>query len=413
MNNHSKTLVPIEVWTYYSPDLIPLGMKADVGLFIEALLYYDEILLNISHPNVFSDLLNWFVKQHSFRDLLNLFSDGNLKIYDYAFASTAVEKDGIMSLWNMQDQKQSEPNTYEERILYSKEIESVLPHSRQRVALYKAVRDNIIEVKASEFGSAIENAKLDLQSTEKNNLLIQSFLDYIYKMKGLGKPPTIQSEVTIQPNGTFKVTYNVDIDKLTESIGKEIGFHKASPLTAIAHTNRLLQSASTEMSDLYLGSPISTLAGNKLYETNKRILKTEDTIQQLKLKVEFPDIRTLVNNGKISFQDIIKIREEAIKFRRWLQSEGERDRDAIIAYHKEVSEKTGISKGAKRIINVFGILGGGALGATVNQTIGGPLGGIAGAGASYLIDIATGMSKGWKPVIFGEWLEDRIKKIIK
>lgn len=408
MSNHKKTLVPIEVWAYNSPDLSALNLKADIGLFVESLIYYDNILLNISQPKVFADLLKWFISNHSFQDFLNLFNEGIIKIYDYAFISTAIDIHGTLSLFNIQDESQAKPASYEKRILYSKDVEDCLTHARYRTALYKAVRDNIIEVKADQFGKAIENAREDLNDTGKNNLLIQTFIDHIYKIKKLGTPPLIKTSISHLENGKQKIDYGIDLALLSNKIGREIGFHKTTPLVAIANANRLIQSASEEMCDLYIGNPMGTLIGNKLYESNLRISKSKEIIQKLNIEVDFPNIRNLVNTGVLKYQDILQIRNEAKKFREWLQLEGEKDRNALIAYHKEVSKSTGLDRGIKKGLHLFGVLGGAAVG----SVMGGSLGGMVGAGIPYLVDIATKINRGWRPIIFGDWLDNKIKKLI-
>lgn len=409
MSDHSKTLVPLEVWTYFSPELTTLNMKADIGLFIESLLYYDTILLNISHPNVLCDLINWFVRQNSFKDLLNLFEDGIVKIYDYSFISTAVDKFGEFILVNIQDQIQSQPNTYARRILYSHEVEKCLPKSRHRAALYNALRNNIIEVKSDQFGPAITNANEDLKDVDKTNVLINSFISHIYKVKKLGTPPKVETNITHVDGGKHRIDYNINFDTLSDIIGKEIGFGQHTPLTAAAICNRFIHSASIEKCDLYLSSPMSTLVGNKLYESNFKVTKSANVIQNLKIETEFPDIRSLVNSNKIDYQHIISIRKEAKKFRTWLQQEGERDRNAIIAYHNEVANNIGMNKGIKYVLQLFGVLGGGALGGLTGTALGGTVGGVLGAGIPYLVDIVTKMNEGWKPVVFGEWLDKFIK----
>src|SRR5690606_25376929 len=120
-------------------------------------------------------------------------------------------------------------------------------------------------------------------------------------------------------------------------LGPRLGFHLGMPLTALAICNRLIWSAAQLNLDLYLGSPMATLVGDKLYESQVKALKTENLIHQLNTEVEFPDIRRLVNQRKIGLDSILEIRKKSRKFREWLQQENDRDRNAIIAYHNEVA----------------------------------------------------------------------------
>ena len=170
-------------------------------------------------------------------------------------------------------------------------------------------------------------------------------------------------------------------------------------------------------SDLYLPRPMSVLVGDKLYESTEKVSKSGDIIEELKEKVEFPDIRQLVNSGQLSLNDIIKIRKKSKKFRLWLQQENDRDRDAIIAYHNEVAHESGIIKAGRKALSIFGVIGGGATGSAIGATVAGPIGGTIGAAAGssvgYLADVTSKIGADWKPIVFGDWLGDRIKKVVR
>jgi hypothetical protein len=162
---------------------------------------------------------------------------------------------------------------------------------------------------------------------------------------------------------------------------------------------------------------MGVLVGDKLFESTERIVKTGCVIDGLKSEVEFPDIRQLVNSGQMGLKEILKIRSKAKRFRDWLQMEGDRDRNAIIAYHNEVAKEMGLIRGVRKAFSIFGPIGGGALGALIggafDGTAGGVIGGAAGGGIGYLSDVCSKISSGWKPVIFGDWLRDRIERVIR
>jgi len=159
------------------------------------------------------------------------------------------------------------------------------------------------------------------------------------------------------------------------------------------------------------------LVGDKLYESTERVAKVGSVIEELKGEVEFPDVRSLVNAGKLSFQEVLRIRAKAHKFRGWLQQEGERDRSAIIAYHNETARDLGLVAAGRRGLKIFGVIGSGAVGSIVGSAVlgpgGGALAGAAGAGVGYLADVVAKLGADWKPVVFGSWLRDRIKKVIE
>lgn len=418
MSEHYKAIVPLGSWCYNSPELRTNGHSIDIGLLAESLIYYDCVLINVTTQPQFAELLNWFVQQNKYSDFLALIKNGVIKIYDYAFISTAVNQEGVYSLVNIQDPIQAQPNTFEQRFLYHQTVQSCLGNSRQKKSLYKTLRNNVIEVKADSFGSAIFNAKYDGDNPERNALIIQKFIDELYSFRNIGDPPKVESTVKFsEDNKRRQITWNVKFNQLTALAGKELNFHLGTPLVAGAISNRLLFSASQEKCDLYLGTPMSHLVGDKLFESNNAISKTHNVIEQLTNEVEFPDIRSLVNAGQLKLSDILKIRKKAKTFRTWLQDESERDRNAIIAYHHEVAKELGIISAGRKTLNLFGVLGSGALGAFIGTTMAGPpgaaIGGAAGTATGYLFDIASKIGEDWKPVVFGNWVKNRIAEITK
>ena len=133
MSDHKTALVPLESWCYNSPELHASGKSIDIGLLAEALIYYDTALINVSTQPQFAELLNWFIAQNKFNDFLALVNDGSIKIYDYAFISTAVLKEGAYVLLNLQDEMQAKPNSFEQRYLYHDVIQTCLNNSRLHI----------------------------------------------------------------------------------------------------------------------------------------------------------------------------------------------------------------------------------------------------------------------------------------
>lgn len=412
--------MPIETWCYSSPGLRFVGKRIDIGLLAEALIYYDQVLVNVANEEQFADLLNWFIERGKFNEFVALLNSGILKIYDYSFATAAtlvVEK-GSYIVINIQDPIQAEPNTFRRRYLRHNSIKSTLKSNSSWVRLNNALRDNVIEVKAEEFGNPNENAEQDFGNGDRLSIVLQSFVEELYAFKKLGRPPTIDVSVErTETNGQFRVTWNIDLDMLKELAGKGLNFHQGTPLTASAHSNRLLWSASSMNCDLYLGQPISMLVGDKLYEGDSRLAAPHSIIDTLQESVEFPDLRQLVNKGEIDISEILRIRGKAGRFRQWLQDESDRDRDALIAYHNEVAKESGYLKVGRKAVKLFGVQGGGATGAALGAIAGGPagaaLGGAAGGGLGFVSELASRLKSDWRPVVFGKWYKDRIDHILK
>jgi hypothetical protein len=119
----------------------------------------------------------------------------------------------------------------------------------------------------------------------------------------------------------------------------------------------------------------------------------------------------------MSFNDVLAIRKKSRRFREWLRAESDRDRDALIAYHNEVAKEAGFTRVGRRALNLFGLVGGGAVGGAVGAVVAGPvggaLGGAAGSAVGYLADLASKVGSGWKPVVFGNWMKERIEQFGK
>src|SRR2546422_2444730 len=394
MSDHSRALVPLESWSYSSPELRASGRTVHVCLMAEALLYYEAILMNVSNQPQFAELLKWFAERGLYNELLALVRGGTIPFYDYSFSTTAVIIAGDYSLWHIQDELQAQPNSFERRFLYHPDIQRVLGNVRLRKKLYEAFRGHVIEAKSDDFGAAIENARGDFKDCRRNALIVQAFVDKLYRFRGLGRPPEITATIVPKADGTGdRLTWNVNFDQLAQLAGQALNFNPGTPLTAGAHCNRQLMSAAKERCDLFLGQPMSSLVGDKLYETVRTTVRLNETVEQLKAEVEFPDIRRLVNSGDLKFEDVLTIRKRAAKFREWLQSGADRDRNAIVAYHHEVARDSGLTRTGRTTLSLFGIVGGGAAGSVIGTVVAGPvggaIGGAVGSGLTYLLDLAS------------------------
>jgi hypothetical protein len=415
MSDHSKVLVPLESWCYNSPEIRYSGKSIDIGLMAEALIYYDQILLNITNQPQLAEFINWFVAQKKYGDLISLFQDETIKLYDYSFATAAFldAASNSYTIMNIQATIQEQPNTFEQRFLYHQSLNGCFKNSTERKKLYKALRGKVIEIKANDFGASIENARQDYLDPRRNALLSQAVIDEMYPSLGLGTPPTIIVNIETLP-GANRTTYNIDFEYLKQMLGPNLNFHAGTPLTGIAHCNRLIWSAAQEKCDLYLGNPMGGLVGDKLFESHLKNTKVKETISELNEEVEFPNIRKLVNDGKIGLKEILEIRKKAKNFRVWLQAESDRDRNAIIAYHNETAKQLGISTLGRKSLRMFGILGLTLAETYLTYTYTDlPTALVTGAASTFLIDVASKMSEDWKPVVFGNWVRDRIEKVLK
>jgi hypothetical protein len=153
-----------------------------------------------------------------------------------------------------------------------------------------------------------------------------------------------------------------------------------------------------------------------------KAIKIGSNIERLKQQVAFPDVRELVNQVYIRISNIIEWRPKATRFRAWLQDTSERDIDAIIAYHNEMGKQIGIGSGLKKILKLFGWVTGGAIGQAAGHVFDPAQGNtsiwltLLGAGlgeaATSIVEDSIDRPP-WKPTVFGDWLGDRIKTLLR
>lgn len=421
MPDHRSALVPISAWAYNATDLALAGRAVDIGLLAEALIYYDRVLVNITTQPEFAEFLGWFEERGVFNELLALLRDGTITVYDYAFAALPALKNGVYLFVNIQDGLQAKRGSFEQRVLAHDAVRRGLPRARSREKLYKAVRGKVIEAHADDFGIAVDNAREDLSNPERVALTVQTLVDELSRDLSLGDPPEIKAEVLRRRDGNLTVNFNVNFSDFAGPAGKKLRLADHTPLNAGLAANRLLLSAAQQGCDMYLARPMSCLVGDKMYEASRKITKGRDIIESLQSAVEFPDIRAMVNADKLTFKDVLRIRGKAVQFRRWLQDESRRDRDALIAYHREVTRASGLIRAARTSLRLFGFVlpaGGTLLGPVIEREAGLAPGAASKVGETaslaaggLLLDLASRIGKDWRPVIFGDWLRGRIERI--
>ena len=285
-----------------------------------------------------------------------------------------------------------------------------------------AIAENIIEAKVDEFGSFVIESQDDCVNPRRHEVIVQSFIDEVYRLKSLGQPPKVEITITPAADGFFQVNWNLDFNQLLTKIGKKLAFHSHYPLVAAGIANRTLLSAANMECDLYLSRPMSTVVGDKLYEASRSTVKTRAFIETLQVEVAFPDLRKLVNRDHIDFKEVLKIRRKAKKFRAWLQSESDRDRNALIAYHHEVAKESGFIKNSRKFLELFGAISGIVAPTLIKTTLqknpsfdpvtGALVGAAVGKASNYILDLAAKREKDWQPIAFGNWYVERITDLL-
>ena len=157
----------------------------------------------------------------------------------------------------------------------------------------------------------------------------------------------------------------------------------------------------------------------------KRRTTPHQVVETLEAQTDFPDVRQLVNSGQLSFGDVLKIRNHARRFREWLQTQAERDRDALLAYHHEVAHASGFARTAGKTLRLFGTLAAAGVGAAAGAAAAGPPGAAVGVaaggvaakaveeGVKFVFDVAGKLDEDWKPVVFGDWMRTYVANATK
>jgi hypothetical protein len=450
MSDHSVTFVPVATGYFQSPELFVRGRTVDTGLLAEALIFYDQILINVDNPHQFADLISWLVQQGlSHANLMRLIKDRSIQIYNYAFTTNPHVEPArglIYGLYNFQDQVMIKPNSFAERFLRFEGLRNSFGTVRQYEKFCEAVDGRVVEVKSDEIGpEGIFNAWRDFLNPSRNALISRNLIREMYRIKRMGKPPGVK--VAVKPIrsgqdfnellarlssqsgsilvrspeeigcGLHELNWDVDLTSLPGLEGPKIMFGATLPLSAAAMANKYIWSAAKLKCDLYLPRSVDSIVGDKLYEANQAVTqsqtKTRTFIRRLELKAAFPDIRRHVNLDKIDFDQVLRFRRnpKTKKFRRFLKAEADGDRDTLVAYLDESARSSGFTRVRKRVLPLL------SAGAGFTSVVGGAMGSaktaVLGGVASFLIGVGASIGTEWTPKVFGDWYGREITKLLK
>src|SRR5262245_11306688 len=99
MSDHKTALVPVEAWCYASPELLDEGQNVDIGLFAEALIYYDVVTVLFTSPSNFESFLRWFFESGHLSELISLIDAGFVRIYYSNFTTPPLIQQGIFTVY--------------------------------------------------------------------------------------------------------------------------------------------------------------------------------------------------------------------------------------------------------------------------------------------------------------------------
>ena len=110
---------------------------------------------------------------------------------------------------------------------------------------------------------------------------------------------------------------------------------------------------------------------------------------------------------------MLSLRGKGTRFRQWLASEAELERDVLAAYLGELAAADGWKRNLGKVINAAGMFGGAATGAALGGPLGAVGGAIAGEGLAYVANLAAQLDGGWKPKLFGQAVRVEVERTLR
>lgn len=460
MSNHKLALVPIASGHFQSPELLAAGRKADTGIFAEALVYYDSVYVHVDNPEQFADFISLLIQQGlSLESLNELIEEGSLGFYAtvtmHPFMGYGLGPRTIVSSFHsIQEKAMLEPNYFTKRFLEFEGLQGRLHDlsgfDRKTFDKFRQLAEkNAIAFSSEDIGDDIvDSAYEDFLNPVRCKHITKSIFEEYYRARNLGEVPDFDVKIREMGNDNYVeiannphsavigrhlsnggyTAYEVDFSISTNNLksletGNPIIAFPTLPLSCAGVSNLYIKSAGKLKCDLFLPKPMSNIIGDKLYEIDdlgisRKHTRVKNVIENLEAKVEFPDLRNLVNASEINFNKVLEIRKNAKPFREWLQTEAERDGDAIVAYHGEVARQSGFTNIDKKSLQLFGVLALLSIYTKIQfkedvvtnediRTMGD-------RSPDFLFDYgARKLGDDWKPVCFGNWYKDEITRLLK
>lgn len=452
MSNHKIALVPLSTGYFQSPELLSKGVRTDLGLFAEALIYYDSVYVHVDNPEQFADFINRLIKHGlSYKKLLELTDDGTLRFFNTGLIMPYMgtgNPDIITSLYFIRESGMDKPGYFAKRYLEFGGLRSKFLNSLDFEKFCQNTEKTAVSFIDEELGGdSVKNAYNDFFNLKRYKLIVKYILEELYKVNNLGDLPEFDikvrelnsknlDEIAKNINSTilglqsdddeYKI-YEIDYTNLIKPIPSLEDKNKTAlfshiPIVCAGVSNLYIKSAEKLNCDLFLPSPVSRVIGNKLYESSnveisKLRLDIQNLIENLQIQTEFPDIKYYVNSNQIRFDKVLEIRKKA-KFQEWLKNDAVKDTNALIASHNEVTKDAGLINAEKhKILKLFGVLGAVHFSLFENEIY--PKDAenklilAENKSGLFLESVGEKLLSSWNPICFGEWYKDEIATVLK
>lgn len=250
----------------------------------------------------------------------------------------------------------------------------------------------------------LTEALADIGDKAYINSAVRSLLAYLAP-EYRAPDPTI-FDVTFDSDTMVHVATNIDFEAATAAYHQRVPA-ESSPLsvaTILAHvsdTRRDIDVASRHSSDMALAPIRSVLGACKFAEVLRhceRKLQALDLFQEVVFE-DSRSIREAVNSGERAFCDVLRLVQQANKFKEWLGNQADSD-DLRDAYCKEVSRLDWAEKLPPKAVRWLIVTGAGL---AVDAVAGGHVG----SAGSLVLSAADALlldrfMKGWRPNQFVE-----------
>ncbi len=409
-----RVFVPIESHLFASPEKKMRGECSDVGLLAEALVLFDQVDMNITSAQNLADVLRGFLRSFDSIDpFLDLIEAGAIRVHYFDFISAPIEKEGVLSYWNIQDEgaEKSHRNSFQRKIFYTSTIENLLPKARHRNRLYDVVMRSALIDGSEDYTKAIEAAREAAKSYEDIEFSLNAFKDSLPQEKKRLFPDKIT--VTAEYDEKKKLTrhhYNLNLDSLRPHL-PNLNCGKHITGVGLVQTHRILYASRLHGFDTYLPSPLSVIVFSKMDSFCDKGRQFSKTTVDLQEKACFPDIRGSFNEGSINWKDVLVIRGKATRFQEWFSIYGGKSEIAQATYGKEYRTSTGLTSYREKIFSIAtyaSVTTGAGLGASIGGARGAVAGALVGGSAAFAKDLLKASDEeGWQPRFFGNWIHKR------
>jgi hypothetical protein len=149
--------------------------------------------------------------------------------------------------------------------------------------------------------------------------------------------------------------------------------------------------------------------GNKLFESaftelDRRSLDIQDRIDNLRLKVDFPDLRRYVNSNQFRLNQIIELRGKVPDFRAWIQK-SDKDPDEIVEIHNDTASRLNLKRNFQKEsfdISIFAF----------HTDLYPEELALTEASDRLLHSVGAQLLEDWNPLSLGYWLKNEIHEVL-